>query len=279
MHAAPVGHAVGHVDVLADAGLQPVAQLVHARFADRRVDVVLVERVRAEREDDRLRLRLAHRDAGDVERRRAIGLAHVAGPLRVEVVPALRAVGFRFSGLEALVARIDVALDHDLAVGQRQGIARARLHRAHRKSLDRAGDADLVAAVRHDRVAERAAGNQRARGRHAEAERQRHRLLLAIGLADHLPHVAARRDLERADVAPAEVHAVVAEVGAAGERAAGDAADAGADRQFLLQRGMPDRNEIGVHVRRLLDHDLLARRIGLRDLLGRDRLVDRLAPA
>ncbi len=147
---------------------------------------------------------------------------------------ALGLVGFRLGRLETLVARVDVAFEHD---SRQSASAMASQVRALTirigKPCDGAGNADLVAPVRHDRVAECAASQQRSRRRHAEAERQRHRLLVAVGFGDDLPHVAARRDLEGADVAPAEIHAVVAEVGAAAEGAAGNAADAGADRQFL----------------------------------------------
>ena len=112
--AAPVGHAVGDHHVLDDAGLQPVAQLEDRRLAHRGVDVVVVEHVHAEREDDRLARGLAHRHRGDVEGRRLVGLAHVAGPFRMEVVAALHAGVLGLLGLEAAVARIDVAFQHDL---------------------------------------------------------------------------------------------------------------------------------------------------------------------
>ena len=47
--AAPVGHAVRDHHVLHDAGLQPLAQLVDRGLAHGGVDVVVVERVHAER--------------------------------------------------------------------------------------------------------------------------------------------------------------------------------------------------------------------------------------
>ena len=128
---------------------------------------------------------------------------------------ALHAGVLGLLGLEAAVARIDVAFQHDLGVGERHGVDRARLDQANRRALHRAGDADLVAAHRQDGVVEARAGEQRAGRRHAEAHGDRHRLVCLVVLVDHLPHVRAGRDLERADVAPAEVHAVVAEVGAA----------------------------------------------------------------
>src|SRR5713226_2236034 len=45
---APVGHAVGDIHVLDDAGLQPVAQLIDGRFADGGVDIGVVGHVDAE---------------------------------------------------------------------------------------------------------------------------------------------------------------------------------------------------------------------------------------
>ena len=68
-------------------------------------------------------------------------------------------------------------------------------------------------------------GEQRARRRHAEAHGDRDRLVVVVMLGVDLPHVRPGRDLESADVAPAEIHAVVAEVAAAVEIIADDAAD------------------------------------------------------
>ena len=193
----------------------------------------------------------------------------------MEVEAALHAGVLRLLGLEAAVARIDVAFQHQFAVGERHGVDGARLDQPHRRALHRAGDADLVAAHRQHRVVEARAREQRAGRRHAEAHGDRHRLVRLVVLVDDLPHVRAGRDLERADIAPAEVHAVVAEVGAAIEFRPGDAADAGADGQLGLVGGVPDRHHVLVDVLRLLDDVLLARRLVLRDL---DRL-ERMAAA
>ena len=133
--------------------------------------------------------------------------------------------------------------------------------------------------MRHDGVVEAGAGEQRAGRRHAEAHGDRHRLVLLVVFVDHLPHVRAGRDLERADIAPAEVHAVVAEVGAAIELLAGDAADAGADGELRLVGGVPDRHHVLVDVLRVLDHVLLARRLALHDLLRLERMRQRVARA
>ena len=194
----------------------------------------------------------------------------------MEMVAALDAGIFGFLGLEAAVARIDVAFEHDLGVGQRHGVDGARLDQADRRALHRAGDADLVAALRHDGVAEGGAGQQRAGRRHAEAHGDRHRLVGLVVLVDHLPHVRAGRDLERADIAPAEIHAVVAEVGAAIELRAGDAADAGADGELGLVGGMADRHHPFVDVVGLLDDEFLARRFALRDFHRLERMRQRV---
>ena len=214
---------------------------------------------------------------GDVEGRRLVGLAHVAGPFGMEVVAALHAGVLGFLGLEAAVARIDVAFEHQFAIGQRHGIDGARFDEADRRALHGGRDADLVAAHRQDRVVETCAGEQRAGRRHAEAHGDRHRLVFLVVLVDHLPHVRAGRDLERADIAPAEIHAVVAEVGAALELLAGDAADAGTDRQLGLIGGVPDRHHVFVDVVRLARHVLLARRFALRNFHRLERMRKRIS--
>ena len=143
------------------------------------------------------------------------------------------------------------------------------------KPLGRTGDAELVAAIGQDHIVERGAREQRTGWRHTEAERQRDLLVAAVSLAHHLPHVRAGRYLERADIAPAEIHPVVSDVGAVVERLAGDAPDAGADRQLLFQRGMADRYEVFVDVGRVGDHHLLTGRLRLQDLARRQRLRQR----
>ncbi len=223
-----------------------------------------------------LDLRLAHGDAGDVEGRRLVGLAHVAGPFGVEVIAALHAGIFGFLGLEAAVARIDIAFEHQFAIGQRHGVDGARFHKPDRRALHRGRDADLVATHRQHRIVEAGAGHQRARRWHAEAHGDRHRLVFLVIFVDHLPHMRARRDLERADIAPAEIHAVVAEVGAAIELRAGDAADAGADGELGLVGGVTDRHHPFVDVVRLLDDEFLARRFALRDLDRLERMRQRV---
>ena len=86
----------------------------------------------------------------------------------------------------------------------------------------------------------------------------------------------ARRDLERADIAPAEVHAVVAEVRATLELRAGDAADAGADGELGFIGGVTDRHEPLVDVVRPLDHEFLTRRFALRNLHRLERMRQRI---
>ena len=172
-----------------------------------------------------------------------------------------------------------VAFEHQLGVGERIGVDGAALHHADRRALHRAGDADLVAAHRQHRVVEARARHQRAGRRHAEAHGHRDRLVVLVVFVRHLPHVRAGRDLERADIAPAEVHAVVAEVGAAIELVEADAADAGADGQLRLVGGVPDRHHPFVHVLRVLDDVLLHRRLALLDDLRLERLAQRLRRA
>ncbi len=156
--AAPIGHTVRDHHVLHDARLQTVAQFVDRGLAHGRVDVVIVEHMHAKCEDDRLGRGLAHGDGGDVESRRLVGLAHIAGPFRVEMVAALYAGLFSLFGFEAAVARIDVAFEHDFAIGQRHRIDGARLDQTNRRTLHRRRDPDLVAAHRQDRIVESRAG-------------------------------------------------------------------------------------------------------------------------
>ena len=194
----------------------------------------------------------------------------------MEVEAALDAGILRFLGLEAPIARIDVAFEHELAIGERHGIHRARLDEAHGRALHRAGDADLVAAHGQDGIIEARAGKQRACRRHAEAHGDRHRLLRLVVFVDDLPHVGAGRDLKRADIAPAEIHAVVAEVGAAIEFRSGDAAYARAHCELGLVGGVPDRHHVLVHIFRRLDHVLLAGGFVLGDLDRLERMAERI---
>ena len=194
----------------------------------------------------------------------------------MEVVTALDPGILGFLGFEAAVARIDVALQHQFAVGERHGVDRARLDETDRRALHRRRDADFVAAHGQHRIVEAGAGKERARRRHAEAHGDRYRLVLFVVFVDHLPHVRAGRNLERAHIAPAEVHAVVAEVGAAIELRTSDAADAGADRQLRLVGGVADRHQPFVYVIGLLDHELLARRFALPDLRRLHRVRERV---
>src|SRR2546430_13938861 len=152
-----------------------------------------------------------------MERRRLVRLAHVAGPLGMERVFALDAGVFRFLGLVSLVARIQKTLEDILRLRNRPGVDSARFDDADRLSLYRAGAPDLVTALRENHIVKTASRQQRACGRHAEAHRERNRLLIAVMLGDDLPHMRAGRRLERTHIAPAEVHPVVADVAAAFE--------------------------------------------------------------
>ena len=81
----------------------------------------------------------------------------------MEVIAALHAGIFGFLGLEAAVARIDVAFEHQLAIGQRHGVDGARLDEPDRRALHRGRNADLVAAHRQHGVVEAGAGHQACR--------------------------------------------------------------------------------------------------------------------
>ena len=55
----------------------------------------------------------------------------------MKVEPPLDAGIFAFLGLEAPVARIDIAFQHHFRIGQRQGVHGARLHHANGRALHR----------------------------------------------------------------------------------------------------------------------------------------------
>ena len=78
------------------------------------------------------------------------------------------------------------------------------------------------------------------------------------------------------DVAPAKVHAVVAEVRAAVEVFAGDQAVAGADGQLGLDVGVADRHDVVVGFGRFLVNLFLHRRVFLIDDDRRNRMRDRV---
>src|SRR5206468_2182047 len=122
-------------------------------------------------------------------------------------------------------------------IGERVGIDGPALHVAHREALHRARGAELVTAAWEHRVIEAAAGEQRRRDRNTERHREWHRLRVLVVLGHDLPHVTAGRGLERADVAPAEVHAVVADVAPAVEVITDDDAVARTDRDLRLENG------------------------------------------
>src|SRR2546421_3868359 len=146
---------------------------------------------------------------------RLISLAHVTGPLGMEKVFALSVGVLRFGGFVTLVARIEQALKHIFGFGYRISIHGTSLDDIHWAALNRAGHTDFITTFRQDHIVESSAGDQGARGRHAEAHRQGNRFVVLVMLGDDLPHVRAGRRLESTDVAPAKIHPVVAYVAAA----------------------------------------------------------------
>ena len=179
---------------------------------------------------------------------------------------ALLVGGLGLGRLVALVPRVEVALQDQLAVGHGPGVDGPGLDDANREALDRAGRAQLVAAARQDHVVEAAPGDERGRRREAEAHRQRNGPLIVVVLGDDLPHVGARRRLEGADVPPARVHPVVADVAAAVEVGPDDDAVAAADGPLRLELGVADRHDVLVDLEVVGDDLLLAGRVVLRDL-------------
>ena len=96
--------------------------------------------------------------------------------------------------------------------------------------------------------------------------------LVVIVLGDDLPHVSAGRRLKRADVPPAGVHAVVADVAPAVEIRADDDAVAAADRPLRLELRVPDRHHVPVDLEIVGDDLLLAGRLVGRHLHGGNRM-------
>ena len=80
----------------------------------------------------------------------------------MEVKAALHAGFFRLRGFKAAVARIDVAFQADLGVGQAISVHGARFNQTHGRALHGSGDTDFVAALRQDDIVESGAGEQRA---------------------------------------------------------------------------------------------------------------------
>ena len=211
-----------------------------------------------------------------MERGGLVGLAHVAGPFGMEEVLALFVGLLRFRRFVPLVAGIEMPFEHVLGFGDRPGIHGARLDDVDGAALNGAGRADLVAALRQNHVVEARTGHERAGRRHPEAHRQRDGLVVFVVLGLNLPHVRARRRLERADVAPPEIHPVVADVAAAVEVRTDDTADPAADRQLGFERGVTNRRDVLVDVEIVGDDLFLTRRVALRDFHRLERPVHRI---
>ena len=97
--------------------------------------------------DERLR-GFPHRDTGHMECGCFVGFAHVAGPLGMERIPALRVGLFSLSGFVPLVARIQMTFEHQVAIRDRPGIDGSGFHDPDRESLDGSGRPQFIAASR-----------------------------------------------------------------------------------------------------------------------------------
>ena len=170
---------------------------------------------------------------------------------------------------------MQIALERILGVRDRVRIDGAGLHDAHREALHRARGAELVAAARQDDVVKAASGEQRRRGRQTEVHGEGHGLVFVV-LRHDLPHVRAGRDLECADVAPPEVHPVVADVAAAPELVAHHDAVPRTDRDLRFEVGVADWEDVLVHVEVVGNDLLLDRGLVVADLFARDRVRQRM---
>src|SRR5690349_2936281 len=114
----------------------------------------------------------------------------------MERIPSLGVGLFRFTCLISLVAGMQMAFEHEVAIGERPRVHRFRLHDPHWKTLGRACRAEFITPARQHNVIESTAGNQRGGGWDAEAHGQRYRLFVLVMLGDYLPHVSAGSRLE-----------------------------------------------------------------------------------
>src|SRR5439155_487904 len=117
-----------------DVALRPLA--IAGRAALGRLEG-LAEAALTDRQDVLLGVH-AVRDRRRLELVRPIRLAHVARPLRVERMNALRVVLLGERALPDLLGRVDVALDDVLRVRDRPGVLRPRAHELDRITLERA---------------------------------------------------------------------------------------------------------------------------------------------
>src|SRR5438105_5051151 len=150
----------------------------------------------------------------------------------MEKVFALGIGAFSFGGFITLVAWIEKTLEHIFRFGYRVRIYRARFDNIDWATLNCAGDANFIATLRQDHIIETATCNQRASRRNPEAHRQRNRFVVFVMLGNDLPHVRSGRSLKGADITPAKIHPVVADVAAAFEVIANHTTDAAADGQL-----------------------------------------------
>src|SRR5437660_66746 len=95
-------------------------------------------------------------------------------------------------------------------------------------------------------------------------------------LRNDLPHVRARGRLKRANVAPAGIHAVVADMTSAVKVFADNNAVAAADGLLRLESGMADSEDPLVDIQIISNHDFLAWGFGRRNFLRRNGVCDRM---
>src|SRR2546425_141748 len=105
----------------------------------------------------------------------AVRLPHVARPLRMKRMHALRVVLLGERALPHLLGGVDVAFDDVFRAGDGPGVLRPRLDELHGIALQGAGDAELVAAPRQDHVREARARHHRAGRRDPDVDREGNR--------------------------------------------------------------------------------------------------------
>src|SRR3954467_11569790 len=131
---------------------------------------------------------------------------------------------FRERALDALVARLDEALDDDLGIGRDRQAGDGAVDDLDRLAADAADDLVFADAVRH-----LAAGHQEGHGIAAADHGDRHALAARLVLVAHLAAMLAGRDVETRGPGVVDHHAIGPAVDPAFVGIAGDVEAAGAD--------------------------------------------------